>query len=65
MSELKLNCIRCGNPMSEHAVYNGLQELEKTGDGFKLVMDKSLPVLPFICESCGYVELRIPSLIGK
>jgi predicted Zn-ribbon and HTH transcriptional regulator len=51
--------------MSEHAVYNGLQELEKTGDGFKLVVDKSLPVLPFICESCGYVELRIPSLIGK
>ncbi|MNO55432.1 hypothetical protein D3C76_459240 [compost metagenome] len=58
--EKELNCTRCGQPLSEHATYNALAELKQTADGFELVQENLLPVVPHICDSCGFVELYIP-----
>ncbi|GIP57920.1 hypothetical protein [Paenibacillus woosongensis] len=61
----KLDCTRCGQPLSEHAAYNALAEIKQTKDGFELVEDKLLPVVPHICESCGYIELYVPTSMLK
>lgn len=57
----QLKCVRCDGYLEAHAVYNALIELEKTNTGFEPVRNKSLPVIPYICGSCGYVELHLPS----
>ncbi|RUS47570.1 hypothetical protein [Cohnella sp. AR92] len=60
-----LDCRQCGKPLKEHSVYNGLVEIKQTDNGFELAEDKILPVVPHICDSCGYVELYLPASVLK
>lgn len=53
-------CVKCNGHVKEHAVLNALAELEETEQGYHLVEDKLLPVIPYVCQTCGFVELYIP-----